>query len=345
MMRPRKMIQAFQDIGYEVFVITGVSSDRRELIRTVKQKIRKGEKYEFMYTESHTEPTLLTDPHHLPTHPFLDFGFFRFVRKHGIRIGLYYCDLYWKFDNYGEGLPLWKKNSALFCYRYDIRMYKKLLTKFYLPDMKICDYLNDESLTRIASALPPGADPIPLPQKKPRKQGETLQFFYVGGIGHHYQIIELVRAVAQVRECELTLCCRETEWNQEKEQYQPFLCDRIHIVHQSGDQLEPFYQKADIGSLLFRNNIYMELAIPFKAFEYLAHEIPIISTKGTAIGSFVEKNGIGWNIECTADAIARKIREILDNPDDYEQKRTQCRQTKEDNLWTIRARQVEKDLI
>ena len=49
MLRPRKMIQAFQDIGYDVFVISGVSCERRKLIRTVKHTIRNGEKYDFMY--------------------------------------------------------------------------------------------------------------------------------------------------------------------------------------------------------------------------------------------------------------------------------------------------------
>ena len=77
MMRPRKMIQAFTDIGYEVAIITGTSLERRPLIRKIKNKIKEGERFDFMYTEAHTEPTLLTDPHHLPTHPFLDFGFFK----------------------------------------------------------------------------------------------------------------------------------------------------------------------------------------------------------------------------------------------------------------------------
>ena len=33
MLRPRKMIQAFKDIGYEVCVIAGFSTERRKLIK------------------------------------------------------------------------------------------------------------------------------------------------------------------------------------------------------------------------------------------------------------------------------------------------------------------------
>ena len=82
MMRPRKMAQAFRDIGYEVAMISGVSSSRRKQIHDVKKRIAAGEKFDFLYMEASTEPTLLTDPGHLPTHPFLDYGFLEYVRKH-----------------------------------------------------------------------------------------------------------------------------------------------------------------------------------------------------------------------------------------------------------------------
>ena len=49
-------------------------------------------------------PTLLTEPHHFPTHPLLDFGFFRYVKKQGIPIGLFYSDIFWKFEDYGKDL-------------------------------------------------------------------------------------------------------------------------------------------------------------------------------------------------------------------------------------------------
>ncbi|MEO4788116.1 hypothetical protein ABHZ30_04940 [Bacteroides uniformis] len=102
--RPVKMIEAFERLGYEVILIEGNASQRKKRIKEIKHNIRKGVTYDFLYSESSTMPTLLTEKHHCPTHPFLDFSFFSFCRKHGIKIGLFYRDIYWKFELYGSSI-------------------------------------------------------------------------------------------------------------------------------------------------------------------------------------------------------------------------------------------------
>ena len=116
------------------------------------------------------------------------------------------------------------------------------------------------------------------------------------------------------------------------------------MIHKSSHELEPYYDKADICSLLFKNSEYMAMAQPVKAYEYLAHEMPIISTKGTDIGSFVEKNGIGWNISFDAGAIADVFNAVKSDPEILETIRDNCRRAKKDNLWTERAKTVAADL-
>ena len=348
MLRPRKMIEAFCDIGYEVFVISGFSEERKKRIQEIKNRINNGEKYDFMYTESSTMPTLLTDPHHLPLHPFFDFDFFGYIKNRGIKIGLFYCDIYWKFDTYGTALPWWKKQAALKCYEYDIAQYKKLLSQFYVPDMKVCSYLGDQVLTNIASELPPGADNIEIVGRDFCNRNFTkkpLQIFYVGGLGNQYQIVELAKAVYKVPECELTICCRPFEWEKEKLNFSEWMCDRIKIVHKNSDELEPFYEKADICSLMFKPDIYRELAKPFKAYEYLAHEIPVVSTKGTGIGTFVEQNDIGWNVVFSADAIEKVLKNVIAYPELLHEKAMNCKKAKAANLWICRAKQVMEDLM
>ena len=346
MLRPKKMIQAFKDIGYDVFVIEGLSTERRALIREIRRRINGGEKYDFMYAESHTMPTLLTDPGHLPTHPFLDFGFFRFVKSHGIPIGLFYGDIFWKFDVYGKELPAWKKNGAIINYKYDIAQYRKYIDKFYVPDLKICDYIGDNRLRSIAAELPPGAENLEIENKNKTKdfKESPLTIFYVGGLGNYYQIGELIKAVFMTDDTKLIICCREAEWEKERHSFQPYLCDRIEVIHKNSDELEPYYRDADICSLLFKNGSYIDMARPYKAYEYLAHEIPSISTKGTAIGSFIEKNGIGWNLEFKDNAIADTLRGIINNPAELEEKRKNCISAKKINLWTTRAQKVAADL-
>lgn len=347
MLRPRKMIQAFEDIGYDVSVIEGWSAERRKKIAQLRKEILSGEKYDFIYSESSTAPTLLTDPSHLPTHPFLDFGFFKFARKHGINIGLFYCDIYWKFSYYGEGLPAWKKQSALMNYRYDVKQYKKTLNAFYVPDMKMCRYLDEPVLTAIAKELPPGADDIEVEKKEFGRRdfsSNPLTVFYVGGVGSHYRISELVKAVHETVNTKLILCCREDEWDKEKAAYKPYLDEKIEIIHKSSHELAPYYREADICSLLFKGDEYRSMAKPFKAYEYLAYEVPVISTKGTAIGEFVENNSIGWNIEFDVDEISKVLEAIRKDPSVLDEIRENCHRVKKENLWTCRAETVAADL-
>ena len=95
--RPLRMIAAFESLGYKVVLVTGYFSERKDCIAKIKEKIRRGRKYDFVYSESSTMPTTLTERNHLPLHPFLDWFFFRFCNKKGIPIGLSYRDIYWKF--------------------------------------------------------------------------------------------------------------------------------------------------------------------------------------------------------------------------------------------------------
>ena len=98
--RPMKMLEAFQFIGYEVDVIEGDGGKRKESINNIKKRILSGIKYEFLYSESSTMPTLLTEKNHLPIYPCLDFSFFSFCKRYGIPIGLFYRDIYWCFPEY-----------------------------------------------------------------------------------------------------------------------------------------------------------------------------------------------------------------------------------------------------
>ena len=94
-MHPYKMIKAFEAI--DVDLIVGYGAERRKAINRIKRNVKHGKHYDFIYSESSTMPTLLTEKHHFPTYPFLDFGFFRWAKGNSIPIGLFYRDIYWKF--------------------------------------------------------------------------------------------------------------------------------------------------------------------------------------------------------------------------------------------------------
>ncbi|WP_449373487.1 hypothetical protein [Arthrobacter psychrolactophilus] len=60
-LRPLRMLEAFQSLGFEVEVVAGESPARRKLIKGLRSRISGGEKFDFLYSESHTMPTALTD--------------------------------------------------------------------------------------------------------------------------------------------------------------------------------------------------------------------------------------------------------------------------------------------
>ena len=347
-LRPRKMLEAFRETGFRVFVIHGYSAQRKRKIRKLKQLMERGIHFDFMYAECSTEPMRLTDPHHLPDHPFLDFGLFRYLKEKGVPIGLFYCDIYWKFPVYREALSMLKYCFALREYRRDLKQYEKYLSRFYVPDMKMCEYLDREKITAMAEALPPGADRIEVPERTDRGRdfhAKPLQIFYVGGILNHYRIDTLLSAAQELEDVCVTICCREEEWKSRKESLAPLLTDRVEIIHKNEDELVPYYERADIGSLLFENGEYWGLAQPVKAYEYLAHELPVLVTEDTAVGRFVESVDYGWSIPCEKEAVIRLLSDIMKNPELLEQKRAAARERKSGHLWSARAEQVASGLM
>ncbi len=348
MIRPKKMIKAFENIGYEVNVVDGYAIERKIKMKEIIKQIKSGEKYQFLYSESSTEPTLLTESHHMPIHPFFEFSFFQYLKNHRIRIGLFYRDIYWKFDDYKDELPAWKSFCAIQCYKYDIWQYEKLLDKLYLPSLNCYKYLKSQIFDNIVDTLPPGCDEKiwknseNYERKKDRKKG--ISIFYVGGLGGHYQLKELVVAISELKGCRLSLCCRKVEWEKVKDDFSQYMNENINVVHKSGKELEKFYSETDICSLMFKPDIYSEMAIPYKSFEYLAHGKPMLASKGTAIGDFVRKNDIGWVLNYDRNEIKKQLQELIDFPELLDKKRENCLKVRERNTWEDRAKKVEKDL-
>ena len=199
--RPPKMLQGFRDLGYEVDVVMGYGKERKEAIKKIRKNIQRGIKYDFVYSESSTMPTLLTERHHLPTYPFLDFGFLKFCKKNGIKTGLFYRDIYWKFPEYKENVRGLRYIFAIFMYRYDLWQYERILEKFYVPNKKVAKYVARPRLEDKMEELPPGAEPEEtfIQDKEAYYAAEDghekLKLFYVGGIGNQYAVQKLFQTV------------------------------------------------------------------------------------------------------------------------------------------------------
>lgn len=343
--RPLKMIQAFRDNGYIVDVIMGYGSERKKQIDKLKSNIEIGIKYDFLYSESSTMPTLLTEKDHIPRYPFLDFGFFSFCKKHNIKIGLFYRDVQWKFPFYRESVSLVKRFISIPMYRYDLWKYKNLLDVFYLPTGQMKTYLSEcPELLQKAKILMPGCDEKDNMKLKSESKREGINLFYVGGIVGIYDIQNFMRAVSGLENINVIICCRQPEWEKIKEEYQQYLTNNIKIVHASGKELEKYYEWADICSVLGGTGEYFSMAMPVKVFEYLAKNKPMLGVKGSASGNLIEDENIGWVTEYTVEEIRQCLMDIVRCPETIFQKKKNQEVFYEKNTWKARAKQVINEL-
>ncbi|QDH81243.1 glycosyltransferase family 4 protein [Echinicola soli] len=342
--RPFKMIEAFESNGFEVVVILGTSSTRKKQITEIKQRIIDGEKFDFVYSESSTMPTMLTDSHHLPTYPFLDFSFFAFLKRNQIPIGLFYRDIHWKFEHYK--INSFKKVVTNIFYKIDLIFYRFLLDVLFLPSTEMGGYIPElKSLTKIS--LPPGCDISPIRNIKRSDKKKSVNILYVGGIGDLYNLQMLLTTLCNLKNkrIQFTLCTRETDYDKFKDLYQKyFVYENIHLVHANGQELTKLYEENDICCLFVKPTEYWNFAMPVKLFEYISYKKPILAVKGTAVGNYVEEKGIGWVLDYKPDQLELFFYHILSNNfrDIFHQN---VQRTARGNTWKSRAASVANSLI
>lgn len=330
--RPLKMISAFQSMGYQVDIVEGPAKMRQAQIRVIKQKIQSGTKYDFVYSESSTMPTLLTERHHLPTYPFLDFGFFHFCKKNNIPIGLFYRDIHWCFVNKNKD---WKQCVARYFYQYDLKKYKELVDVLFLPSLEMLPHIPFRFDGKVVP-LPPGGDLKNAARPDPT---DTLNLLYVGGVGGNYDLRPLLKAVAQCPSVRLTVCCRPSDWQSVKDSYSVLLSPNVTVVHRTPEQLPAEYAAADLFTLFFHGG-YWKFAVPFKLFEAVGYGIPMIAAEETWCGSFVQTNGIGQTVAWNENALVSVLQKIQQNPSVLKQYRERLAAIAPNNTWESRARTV-----
>lgn len=342
--RPVKMLRAFREAGIDVDVVAGFGAERSACIKKVKDNIKNGVVYDFVYSESSTMPTTLTEPHHLPTHPFLDFYFFLFCKKKHIPIGLFYRDIYWCFNGYAKQVGCVKALISKFFYKYDLLAYELLLDKLYLPSLEMGKYIKGFPRS-LVSSLPPAHDvgEDNLEFQRLRCKDEPLRIFYVGGVSEHYQMHKLFKVVSRRNDVELTICTRGDEWDKAKKDY-PDATGNIRVVHESGSKMQAILAGADIVSVFVKPHKYWEFAAPVKLYEYLGYGKPVIATQGTLTGSFVKKNGIGWALPYEEGALDELLDDLLSSVDTLTDLQHHVRYVSRLHTWKARVNQVVKDL-
>lgn len=334
--RPMKLQQAFRDIGYSVDVVEGCAAERKRCITAIKRNIRNGVKYDFLYSESSTMPTLLTESHHMPTHPCLDFPFFSFCKRNGIPIGLFYRDIHWCFINKNKDF---KQRVAKYFYRYDLSQYVKLLDMLFLPSLEMLQHI-PFSFPRKVEELPAGCDIHPI---NPHVFDGRLRLLYIGGIGGIYDMRTLFRAVSQTTDVSLTVCCRPDDWKAVSSDYTPLMADNINIVHKYGADLDGLYAQADLFAMFFTND-YTQFAVPYKLFDTMGYAMPVFAPSCTWTGSFIEHNRVGVVCDDSVDSVRASLTTLTARPELLASCREKMQAIASSNTWQARARQVADSL-
>ncbi len=309
--RPMKMIEAFKECGYEVAVVEGYGKERKKQIKEIKGNILNGIKYDFLYSESSTMPTLLTEKNHLPIYPCLDFSFFSFCKRHGIKIGLFYRDIFWC---YYKATSL-KKLVARVFYKYDISKYNELIDVLFLPSKEMLCHIPNVSINKVIE-LPSGLDDIIVRRRQSRQKKFTI--LYVGGIGDFTNIYNLklfMEVISGMPDISFVLCCREEDWKNCRHEYEEYLSNNIQIVHYSGNEIRQLYECADLFCMFFEPSGYWEFAVPFKFFEAIGYHCPLLSVEDLLIGKYIVEKNIGFTCKYDKQSLEFLLNSILKDQD------------------------------
>lgn len=344
MVRPRKMLEGFKEYcelnKFELIAIHGESKSRKQKVKTLIETVNPDDIL-FAYMENSTLPYWLTDRDHLPRNPFVELKFFKHLKKHNIPVGLFYRDIYWKFDEYPlTGLKRFIMKSI---YQLEMKVYNKYISHFYLPSKFMNEYTGFPE--ERVSSLPPAGNK----NQCQTTDNTSLNLIYVGGISERYGFKELILSAENVvhkgHNLTLHVVCREAEysiWTEFMEQYRDK--EWLKIYHASGSELSAIYEKSNVGIIPIQKNIYNDFAVPVKLFEYMSYGKPMIATNCNAQSEIVKENNIGIVIEPSTQGLEEGIQYFLDNQKRAQYQLNVQQALNEKHCWLHRAEQVANDL-
>ncbi|AOZ73303.1 hypothetical protein BK816_08455 [Boudabousia tangfeifanii] len=332
--RPVKMKQAFESLGYEVIDLTGNAKTRASALQRLKADLDRGRKIDLCYSESATIPNMVTEPKHFPLHPFLDRRLLKTLHQAGVPIGLFYRDIYWKYDDYRQrvGWPLATINTRM--YHWDLATYRAFVDRLFVPSLKMAAEVPGYPLEQ-AVALPPGAQ-----IRDTDTEIDGVRILYIGALGGHYRTDLLFEAVAQTPGVELTVCTGAAGWESAKPELERFLSDRIRVVHKSGEELNELYDWATVCSIYMRPDEYRSFAQPMKVYEYLGAGKPIIASARTMAGDFITEGDCGWTIPYDLTAAKELLGRLAADPSEIVTRSEQAKVVRQNHTWEARAQFV-----
>lgn len=329
--RPKKIFDAFNNLEYEVKMLSGLQNRIKERWKNAWQffkEIRK-EDYDLCYVESPSGPIF----------NFCDHLLLLYISKvKKIPIGFFYRDAFWKFASWYK-LGKVKSTIIHLMHKFDWAILNSTCTKMYFPSdtmAKLFDFKNKE-------ALPPGAAST---SNSLASFNNHMNCIYVGGVSERYGTEILLKAFDIInstydKEITLTLICREEIDIIKK--YRKYKWLKFYTGISGEEQLKSFYENADLAIIPFKRDLYMDFAIPIKMFEYITNKKPIVATNCIELSKFIEEYRIGIVTEDNAESLAKGIIEFFNmNLDEKNKFYSSLNKAVDENTWEKRVQQIIK---
>jgi len=345
MIRPKRMKEAFEKIGYKVYPIIGSSTERAKAVSKIKSLINSGYKFEFLYSESANFPTILCDKDHIPRHPFLDFNFFKFIKNNNIPIGLFYRDIYWKFETYKKEVNFFKKLICIPLFYYDLFKYKKYVDILFVPSNSFIDYLPVKYDNEKIYPLPPGCV---IPEKLCyKKEEKPFRILYVGNIAPPEHDISILFKIAKSletkkEEVEFIVSCPVNAWKEWASNYLSMVGWKmplnLKLYHKKPNDIESLFFESDIFFIPI-NDEYSKIASHIKFYEAIGYGVPIlVAVNGDSeLGNFVKREKVGWVVEYSEERVIQFLNYLLSNPQEVKVKKENVIRIREKHTWEERA--------
>ncbi|MBS4190235.1 glycosyltransferase [Bacillus sp. FJAT-49705] len=345
-LRPKEILKAFQQWGarekVDILLLSGNSTARDALFEEWRAA-GKLDNLWFCYMENQTIPFWLTDKGHIPKKPFVDKKVMKYLKQRHVPIGVFYRDVYWKFD---ELYPLKgvKKSVMKAIYRMEERFYNKYCRVIFLPSDAMGKYVD---IQKEKISLPPGGKDMKVVRKE--KVSQISQGLYVGGINNEdYGLFLLLDALElankQEKVSELTVVCRKDEYKQLPEEKKARLTELgVEVKHVSGEALNDLYREMDFAYIPRFRSTYNDFAVPVKLVEYLSNGLPVVATYCQAQKEIIEADGYGIICEDKAEDMARAIQEMARNAANYRENIQNTFVQK--HSWLARVEKVKEALV
>ena len=137
---------------------------------------------------------------------------------------------------------------------------------------------------------------------------------------------------------ELTICCRELDWQRRPAAYDQYLGAHVKVVHNRNRQeLLELYSRHDIAVMPY-GTLNSDWAIPVKFPEAIGMNLPVLAGSGTAVARIVAEQEIGWSVGGSVEDFEAAVRQV--DRAELERVRSNLIRVRSRYAWVERAREV-----